>query len=107
MTDNREELMALAERIEAAKNGFRLPASIDADVLSAFGLKQRWYERAGWKFICPDSDRPRSPLRPTLCVDDLLTIYQYAQWAKLPPLIPSDPCKATAFCLRALAETAR
>ena len=107
MTPTREELLALAERIEAAKNGFCLSASIDADVLSAFGLEQRRYERAGWKFICPDTDRPRSPLRPTLYVDDLLTIYQYAQWVKLPLMIPSDPCKATAFCLRALAETAR
>ena len=99
-----EQLRALAGEIEAARSHYALPNGTDARVVEAFGLEQRLYSRAGWKFIYPDTGRPGSSKRPTASIDDLLSIYIYRRDLTVPPMIPSDPLKATAFCLLALAE---
>lgn len=102
----REQIEALADKIDATSNSFMLDGETNAQVLAAFGLEQRFYERSGWRFIYPDNGRPGASKNPLYDLDDLVSIYAfYRKDLTIPAMIPSNPKDATAFCLRALSET--
>lgn len=94
-------MVELAERCEAAPDYWG-DTALDVEVLAAFGLTQRLYDRAGWRIIDPISGRPCSSVHPTRQLSDVLSMLWWAKVPK-PEMINTDPRKATAACLRALA----
>lgn len=95
------ELAALADRVETAPKYWG-DIELDVEVLAAFGLTLRLYERSGWKLLDPISGRACGPIYPTRHLKDVLSMFWWAK-VPVPEMIATDPRKATAAALRARA----